>query len=158
MSIERAATISVCGKYRYQLTRRWGGGEILPFVMLNPSTADADVDDPTIRRCMGFARREGADGIIVLNVYALRATDPKELAKSPDPFGPENDAALSQLARCASRSRIVCAWGAHGGGSNRHIALLMSSGASLVCLGMTKNGHPRHPLYVKNDQPLVPFR
>src|SRR3954470_11499675 len=88
--IEKSAAFSSCMTWRYRLTRYWGPGSMLPFVMLNPSTADDEVDDPTIRRCMGFARREGLGGIVVANLYALRATYPKSLALHPDPDGPGN--------------------------------------------------------------------
>ena len=133
---------------------------MLPFVMLNPSTADADLDDPTIRRCVGFARREGAGGIVVANLYAFRATDPAALMKASDPYGPDNDDALKAVAAeaAATGMPIVCAWGVHGGKSNRPIVLLQSRGARLLCLGKTKDGNPRHPLYVAGSQPLEVFR
>lgn len=158
--LRRTAHISPCGLYRYRLTREWSDTAPLPFVMLNPSTADADLDDPTIRRCMGFARREGAGGIVVVNQFAFRATDPDALRTAADPHGPENDAALAEAAReaAAAGMPIVCAWGTHGGRSNRHITIIQASGVRLVCLGVTKDGHPRHPLYVRGDQPLVAFR
>lgn len=156
------AHLSDCGTYRYRLTREWGGGRLLPFVMLNPSTADASVDDPTIRRCMGFARRENAGGIVVVNLYGLRATDPVELRRCADPFGPDNRPSIKALGEYAflSGMPVVCAWGTGGWvkSANRDtIHLLRSTGASLVCLGMTKDGHPKHPLYIKASQPLVPF-
>ena len=158
--VRKLAHISKCGRYRYRLDRYWGTSPRIGFVMLNPSTADAELDDPTIRRCMGFARREGAGGIIVCNVYAFRATNPKELWGQRDPHGPENDDVLRELGRWAAsvNAPIVCAWGALGNNSNRHTALLMAAGARLVCLGKTKDGHPRHPLYVRGDQPLEAFR
>jgi hypothetical protein len=160
--VRKDALISECGLYRYKLTRFWGPEHALPFVMLNPSTADASVDDPTIRRCMGFARREKAGGIIVVNLYGLRATEPAELHKIRDPFGPENRANIHALGKWAffAGTPIVCAWGAHGWfkSANRDtVHLLKSTGASLVCLGTTKAGEPKHPLYIKGDQPLVPF-
>lgn len=156
----RTARVSACGRYRYRLTRYWGPGYFLPFVMLNPSVADADIDDPTIRRCIGFAKREGAGGIVVVNQFAFRSTSPDVLGATEDPFGPANDDALLEVAYEASAldMPIVCAWGAHGGKSNRHITLLQRGDARLVCLGKTKDGHPRHPLYVKGDQPLETFR
>jgi hypothetical protein len=160
MSMARTAIISPDGIYRYHLTRRWNAGPLLPFIMLNPSTADADIDDPTIRRCMGFAKRERASGIVVGNVYAFRATKPTDLWKAQDPHGPENDAALRRIAAesLLDGVPIVCAWGAHASNANRHIAILQAAGASLVCLGKTKHGAPRHPLYVKGNQPLESFR
>lgn len=164
MSVEitKTAHISECGLYRYRLTRHWNEGRLLPFVMLNPSTADANIDDPTIRRCMGFAKRENAGGIVVVNLYGLRATDPAELHRVKDPFGPNNRAEIHAMGKYAflCGMPIVCAWGTNGWfkSANRDtIHLLKSTGASLVCLGTTKSGEPKHPLYIKGDQPLIQF-
>src|SRR6185369_8107396 len=113
-----------------------------------------------IRRCMGFARREGAGGIRVVNLYGLRATDPKEIPKTSDPFGPDNadHIALAATAAAAVGMPVVCAWGTRGMAMASAVtSLLRRRGARLVCLGKTKDGHPRHPLYVKGDQPLVSF-
>jgi hypothetical protein len=161
-AIRKAALISSCGTYRYRLTRYWGPGCTLPFVMLNPSAADAAIDDPTIRRCMGFARREGAGGIVVVNLYACRATCPEDLKRPHNPFGPSNADALMNvaLAAVATRMPVACAWGAMGGlfgGDRGAIPLFRKMGATLVCLGRTASGMPRHPLYVRGDQPLEPF-
>lgn len=155
-----SAVISECGRYRYLLERRWGAGRLLPFIMLNPSTADAEEDDPTIRRCIRFAQREGFDGIRVANLYAYRATDPKELGEAGDRFGPDNNLTLIDLARYAHENStpIVCAWGA-----NEHApygaatAMEWLTTSKLVCFGTTMSGAPRHPLYLRSDQPLVPF-
>lgn len=159
--VAKSAIISECGRYRYRLERYWGPGEmLLPFVMLNPSTADADNDDPTIRRCMGFARRDGYVGIIVVNLYAFRATSPKVMLAESNAFGPENTFHLKKTASEAARYPVpvVCAWGTHGNDAEQSImTLFRMQGADLFCLGKTKDGHPRHPLYVKGDQPLVPF-
>lgn len=157
--VNAGAVISLCGLYRYRLWRLWGHQPPLTFVMLNPSTADDKLDDPIIRRCMGFARREGAGGIVVVNKFAFRATSPDDLWKASDAYGPENDIALKEAASRAKESSmpIVCAWGVRGGASNRHIVILQQTGAKLMCLGRTKNGDPRHPLYVKGDQPLEEF-
>lgn len=159
--IERTAVISQCGAYRYSLTRKWGRMPLLPFVMLNPSTADAVQDDPTIRRCMGFARRENAGGIIVVNLYAFRAARPKDLWRAENPVGGvDRERALVRVVAEAARSNqpIVCAWGAHGADiANFTIQRLKCDSARLVCLGKTKAGAPRHPLYVRADEPLEPF-
>lgn len=162
VEVKKTAHISDCGAYRYRLTRFWGPEHALPFAMLNPSTADANLDDPTIRRCMGFARREKAGGIIVVNLYGLRATEPAELRKVKDPFGPDNRANIHALGKWAflAGMPIVCAWGTNGWlkSANRDtVHLLKSTGANLVCLGTTKAGDPKHPLYIKGNQPLVPF-
>lgn len=131
----------------------------MPFIMLNPSTADADIDDPTIRRCIGFARRMGFAGIVVGNLYAFRSKSPDDLWKAADPYGPENDDALRQIATVAASRCIpvICGWGIHGGRNNRPIAMMQQVGASLRCLGRTRDGHPRHPLYVRGDQPLEDY-
>jgi hypothetical protein len=124
--------------------------------MLNPSTADAAVEDATIRRCIGFARRERAGGIVVVNLYAFRTTDPRQLTPCADPDGPENIRHLKQVA--AAHSPVVCAWGVWGGDRGAFVAShMLRQGAHLVCLGVTKGGHPRHPLYVRADQPLTPY-
>lgn len=160
--IVRRATISADNLYRYRLTRIWEPGKPpLSFVMLNPSTADDRVDDPTIRRCMAFARREGCGGIIVANLYGLRATDPSELLRAADPFGPKNGAALlSVLDESVIYDKpVVCAWGTKGGRGAINFAISAKATlAKLMCLGQTKDGHPRHPLYVRGDQPFVEWR
>jgi hypothetical protein len=149
------ATLSADRAYRYLLTRRWGDGPAMCWIMLNPSTADASEDDPTIRRCIGFARREGCEAIQVVNLFALRASDPRELLASPDPVGPGGDGFL--LARPLSAC-TVAAWGAQGSLRGRSAKVTaMLAGARLLCLGVTASGEPRHPLYVRGDAPLVPF-
>ena len=157
--MRKSAVISDCRRYRYLLERYWADAPALPFVMLNPSTADAEVDDSTIRRCMAFAKREGGGGIIVANLYAYRATDPASLWARSDPYGPENDHYLTDVARFAAQTGVplVCAWGTHGGRNNRPIVLMQQAGAKLACLGRTKDGHPRHPLYVRGDQRLEAY-
>jgi len=159
----KTAVISPCGTYRYELRRRWNDDEpLLPFVMLNPSTADATLDDPTIRRCVGFARREKMGGIVVVNLFAFRATEPDKLKTAAHPYGPENGAHLAAVAlEAAARDvPVVCAWGAWPRATataNRVVGVLHEHGARLVCLGKTAAGRPRHPLYVRADEPLVPL-
>ncbi len=111
--VTKEAVISDCGRYRYRLTRRWGDGPLLSFIMLNPSTADAEVDDPTIRRCMGFARRDGYGGIVVGNLYAFRTTKPKALFAADNPLGPAitRRSPRSSMGR-KPRGRRSCAHGA----------------------------------------------
>lgn len=157
------AVISACGQYRYRLTRRLTEPPVLfphRFVlcMLNPSTADAELDDPTIRRCKGFALRERRDELVVVNLYALRSTDPRGLWQHADPVGPENDAAIIAAAR-STRAGVVCAWGAHARLDRvvEVVKLLRRIGVPLLCLGTTKDGHPRHPLMLPNDVPLQPY-
>lgn len=148
------ADISDCGRYRYWLERAWGNGALLTFVMLNPSTADRDVDDPTIRRCMGFARRENLDGIKVVNLFAWRTPYPGLLKATIDPVGPQNNGHLIE-ALCTG-GPVVAAWGANDVGG-RDVWLKERAamvGTKLMCFGRTANGSPRHPLYVPGDQPL----
>lgn len=153
--VSKGAIISECGQYRYRLWRRWEScAPRLAWVMLNPSTADAEQDDPTIRRCIGFAKAWGYGSITVVNVYALRSTDPAALAQASDPFGPENDWHLRDV--ILGSSGAVAAWGAHPGATEAFRAFLrrtseVNAAGGLVTLGMTKSGHPRHPLYVKGD-------
>ena len=158
--ITRGAAISDCGQYRYSLTRKWEPGAYsLPIIMLNPSTADADIDDPTIRRCMSFARREGFGGIRVVNLFAFRATSPDDMMAAADPFGPGGAEHLEDVLSIAAQAGlpVLAAWGTLGGYRQRDEAVKMSAkgwGTKLVCLGTTKDGHPRHPLYVRGDQPF----
>lgn len=113
--------------------------------MLNPSTADGQFDDPTIRRCMKFTADWGYGGMHVVNLFALRATDPGELREAEDPIGPENDKTILSYAHW----RIVAAWGAHGGYRDRDKAVLeMLKNSELQYFGLTKTGQPRHPLYI----------
>lgn len=148
--------------FRYQLTRQWNRSNhpaLLTVVMLNPSTADNFRDDPTIRRCMSFANAAGADGLRVVNLFALRSTDPAALKRALDPIGPENDRHLLEAAR--SSTIMVAAWGAHAFARDRadHVfQLLCDAGMTLQCWGTTKDGHPRHPLYVHGSEALRPWR
>lgn len=156
----KGAIISECGLYRYALWRGDPNGRLLCFVMLNPSTADAEKDDPTIRACKAFAAREGYDGIYVVNLFAYRATKPEDMKKAADPFGP--GAAQYLRDAVAKYPTVVCAWGKVGGEFNpnhaHHVTqLLKYAGANTVCLGKTAEGYPRHPLYIKRDQPFVAF-
>lgn len=155
---EASARLSDCGNYRYQLTRKWGDGPIACFLMLNPSTADANQDDQTIRKCRGFARREGCGGFIVANLFAFRATDPKHLLTAADPIDPENDVMTRDAIRCATGTGgpIIAAWGAHKMVEKR-AKLVATWAEGIQCLGLTKAGHPRHPLYRKGDAPLIPL-
>ena len=106
--IRKTADISDCGAYRYRLTREWSDKPLLPFVMLNPSDANAEIDDPTIRRCMGFARAWGYGGIVVGNLYAFRTPYPETLWKAPDPYGPLNDAALIKIGGKLRQIACLC--------------------------------------------------
>lgn len=155
------AVLSEDGVYRYWLTRaipsplRWV--RPVTFVMLNPSTADATLDDPTIRRCLAFATKWGATELRVVNLFALRSTDPKELYKHPDPIGPENRRFLEQGGRGAHR--VIAAWGAHAMRVRPEWVreALSILGPSLSCLRLTADGSPGHPLYLPAASEPQPF-
>jgi hypothetical protein len=156
------AILSPCGTYRYHLWRRWNPDlPTMVWVMLNPSTADAKADDPTIRRCVGFAKREGCGGISVRNVFALRATDPSELSKHPDPFGPKNEAYLLHARNVSLMTVLVLGWGARLADKRLRDYYRRAEACCVTqkpnCFGVTKDGDPRHPLYLKGDAPLVPW-
>jgi hypothetical protein len=157
--MERSAVISDDGLYRYYLSRRWGGGKSMVFIMLNPSTADASVDDATIRKCIGFAERANCTAIEVVNLFGFRATKPKDLWLADDPVGPDN---LHNVAFALASSKdciVVCAWGANA--SNEDSAdvrlLLARKGIRAKCLGVTSGGQPRHPLMLAYATKLEHF-
>lgn len=146
--------ISSCGTYRYRLTRQLGeGAGTCCFVMLNPSTADASIDDPTIRRCMGYARSFGCAELLVVNLFAYRATDPRVLyAMAPDrAVGPDNDAYIRDA--CDAAQLVICAWGNHGAHASRAqkvLTLIRQQGVRPMALKINAaTGQPAHPLYLK---------
>lgn len=155
------ATISNDGTYRYQLWRVWNNKlPMLYWVMLNPSTANAETDDPTIRKCVGFAGRGGFGGIYVMNLFAFRATDPKQLIHYPAArVGPQNDQYLRLIAGVDDDDRVIVAWGAQGAlyPSRVQEVKFMLPYKQVRCLGLTKDGHPKHPLYVKYGTPLQAY-
>lgn len=168
-STARGAVISGCGKYRYQLTRTWDdqARRRAVFIMLNPSTADERQDDPTIRRCMGFARAWDCGSLVVLNLFAIRATNPVVMLADNDPEGPDNwehfrrfiDDPEDWITR--ERDIVVCAWGAHGAHRDQDktvMGWLDRFAAHPQCLGITKGGQPKHPLYIAANTPLQPYR
>ncbi len=144
------AIYSDCERYRYALTRIWEPeGRRVTFVMLNPSTATEVQNDPTVERCERRARALGFGAFRVTNIFAWRATDPRDMRAAHDPVGPENDAAILDAAHWADE--IICAWGTHGAHLDRGPqveALLRKTGLPLKHLGLSKAGHPRHPLYI----------
>lgn len=145
-------------KYRYALARRWDIGSCcLFFIMLNPSVADATKDDATIRRCIGFAKREGYGSILVRNVFAYRSTDPKKLLEVDDPVGPENQRILDFGATLASALPAWTRVAAWGNIPKKLIAKAPRIKGPLLCLGTTQDGNPRHPLRLRADTPLVPW-
>ncbi len=154
----RSAVISSCGKYRYHLRRQIGDGQrIVTFIMLNPSTADTDVDDPTIRRCMRFSKRWDCAELHVVNLFAIRSTRPQGIIRSPDPVGPENRKWIQRAV--ASSALVVCAWGTCGTfmGQDQMVLGCIKKLCSPMCVALTRGGHPRHPLYVPYSAELMPL-
>lgn len=159
--------IDATGRYRYVLRRAWDTSKTaVLWIMLNPSTADATTDDPTIRRCLAFAKAWGCGEMTVVNLFALRATDPRALRIHPamfnqtsylDVVGPDNDEHL--LREAEVHEMIVAAWGSHGTLHNRGDDVReLLCGEAMWTLGLTKSGQPRHPLYVRGDVKPQPWR
>jgi len=151
------ALYSDCERYRYALTRIWEPkGQRALFIMLNPSTATEVQNDPTVERCERRARALGFGAFRVCNIFAWRDTDPRAMRAAAEPVGPENDAAI--VTACDWADRIICAWGTHGAHLERGAAvtrLLRSAGLPLWHLGLSKAGHPKHPLYISySKQPV----
>ena len=152
----RSAGFSRCGRYRYWLRRIWDPALAhCVFIGLNPSTADAREDDPTLRRCLSFARGWGYGTLLLVNLFSLRATDPRALKMASDPIGPRTDLWLRRAA--AETDTVIAAWG-NGG-------LLMNRGKTVhqmlknpCCLGLTALGMPRHPLYCPKRATLSTIR
>jgi len=148
LTMRLSAVISPCGTWRYRLGRTWtDDAPSVAWVMLNPSTADETRDDPTIRRCMGFALNWGFGGIDVYNLFALRSRHTHSLVSAPDAIGPEND---EWLRRIPAEQAVVVAWGSFTEklGTRDKDVLEMFSGRKIECVGFTLRGYPRHPLYV----------
>jgi hypothetical protein len=145
------ALFSACGNYRYTLTRQWDRRKpSVLFIGLNPSTADETKDDPTIRRCIGFARCWGFGGIMMGNLFAYRATDPKDMLRQIEPVGQNNDRNLLDMADRADMT--VAAWGNHGAHMKRADAVRnLLAGREVFYLGLTGAGQPKHPLYLRHD-------
>jgi hypothetical protein len=163
--LDSSVVVSSCGKYRYLLTRQLGlGDRTAAFIMLNPSTADAVLDDPTIVRCIGLARRWGCGRLVVANLFAIRAADPADIRRASDPVGPDNHAWVIEavdraiaLSDPADRGPVVCAWGTHGSymGQDQTVLRWITSVCRPMALGFTRDGHPKHPLYVAYAADLV---
>ena len=154
----RGALLSADGLYRYRLWRLWDDlAPIMVWVLLNPSTADADVDDPTLRKCVGFAKTHRHGGVILVNLFAWRATNPKELPKVADPIGPENDQHILWSIRAPLLATVVCGWGADAFARRRgaQVSIMIRAQRPAVCLGKTAAGCPKHPLYPPYTTPLV---
>lgn len=152
--------------YRYSLSRDWrdlfsnSKPGYVAFCCLNPSTADETVDDPTIRRCIGFARAWGYGSMVMVNLFAIRATDPKVMLGTDAPVGPDNDAHL--ISHALKAALFICGWAAHGGHRDRANVVIRRirthTGATLLRLGdLTEGGFPRHPLYLRANLTPVPL-
>jgi hypothetical protein len=151
--IQRGAVISECEKYRYMLYRYFveEPKNTIAFIGLNPSTADATVNDNTIRRLIDYADRWGYDGLNMYNLYAFRATDPKDMLASSDPVGPLNDEMLVEAA--TYNNTVVACWGVNAKEDRESfvIGLMKACDIDLMCIALSKHGKPRHPLYLKKD-------
>lgn len=151
---QSGAKFSPCRKWRYSLWRTWDHEKPKAvFIGLNPSTADEKKNDPTIRRCIGFTKAWGYGTYIMLNLFGFRATDPKDMKACDEPIGQGNDKEIIRL--CHRADLIVGCWGAHGGYKDRDLEVLELLGnqdLELYCLGVTKNGYPKHPLYLSGDE------
>jgi len=144
----KGAILSACREYRYALWRQWNSGPIAMFIGVNPSTADETQDDPTIRRCVEFAKSWGCGTLYMGNLFAYRATLPSVMRAHPNPVGPFNDDHLKSLAKSARV--VVAAWGTNGShkGRDKEVRAILPK---LSYLRLTKDGHPSHPLYLPKD-------
>lgn len=153
------AVYSPCERYRYSLSRTWNpAGPKVLFVMLNPSTATEVQNDPTVERCERRSRHLGFGGFRVTNIFAWRATDPRDMKAASDPIGPDNDQILLDGAKWADQ--VIAAWGVHGAHLQRGQAVaeqLQNSTTQLFHLGLSKAGHPKHPLYLPYSQQPQPW-
>jgi hypothetical protein len=154
------ARFSPCRTWRYHLWRVWGPGPRLIVIGLNPSTADEHVNDQTITRCIKLAKREGCNGLEMLNLFGFRSTDPRGLKSAADPIGPGNDEVIGEvIALGAPVERVVAAWGVHGGERGDQVYREITGwGCPVWCLGTNADGTPKHPLYLPNSAPLVVYR
>lgn len=154
--LDAGATFSPCETYRYRLWRIWD--ETLPvvgWVMLNPSTADATANDPTVERCQRRAQQWDYGGIVVTNLFAFRATDPNVMLAAADPIGPDNDGHLCQVAQTCAL--VICAWGNHGRHRQRSAQVRKMLVGPLYHLGLSKTGEPKHPLYLGYNVRPIPW-
>ncbi|MSR32228.1 MAG: DUF1643 domain-containing protein [Gemmataceae bacterium] len=156
--MKRETVFSPCRKYRYSLWRQWdkSNPSFALFIGLNPSTADEVNDDPTLRRCLAFARKWGHGGLCLVNLFAFRAASPAVMQQQADPVGPKNDTWIALWGKKANR--VVACWGIHGSFAERDKEVIPFLGKEIYCMGRTKSGQPRHPLYLKASQRLQKFQ
>lgn len=161
--LKSSATFSPCERYRYDLRRVWDTSKpTLAVIGLNPSTADEINNDPTVTRCIVRANMLGYGSLIMLNIFAFRATDPEVMLAVDDPIGPDNDDAIRHHCYLHADT-ILAAWGCHGLHRSRHVEVtkmitMPPVSRMLNCLGVNKNGQPKHPLYVSYETPLQVFK
>ncbi len=162
MPIQPDITSSNCiwdgekNQYRYVLRRTWDKNKPkIAFIGLNPSTADERIDDNTVRKCITVARRDGFGEMTMLNIYAYRSTDPTALKTHPNPTGIFNDKHI--YGECREASKIVVAWGSHVPDDRHETLLKLLDGFTLWCFAKNKDGKPKHPLYIPNKAPLIPY-
>lgn len=165
--MNNACKFSACRRYRYELIHRIDelpldperGEMLLPWIGLNPSTADEQKLDPTLRRVRSFTMDAGFNGFVMLNLFAYRATDPEELQHAMNPVGWDNDAVILEWAK---RSQVmVCAWGSYHGHISRWrkvVDMVLAAGTKLYALGTNQDGMPKHPLYLKKGEKLFPWQ
>lgn len=153
------ATFSPDRRHRYTLWRWWSDGppdlsRMVAFIGLNPSTADEQANDPTVTRCINFAKSWGHDGIVMLNLFAYRATDPREMKRVNNPIGPLNNSAIGFVTSRAAL--VVCCWGCHGSHLDRGkiVSRWLADECELHTFGLTKGGQPKHPLYLPGNARL----
>ena len=157
--MQTGAVFSPCKTYRYRLWRTWDATKKpIVFMMLNPSIADENQNDPTVERCQRRAMSLGFGQLQVVNIFSLISTDPRGLYTCDDPVGPENNAAIQEAVKGADT--VVCAWGTHGGHVDRArevVGLLKVAGVNPQCLGLNSDGSPKHPLYVSYSVAPMPY-
>lgn len=141
------------GTYRYSLYRKWGEGKTMAFIGLNPSTADASKDDQTIRKVVGYARREGCGSLFMLNLFAYRSRDPKVLTVVEDPIGPNNKQVIQ--ATIDQSQLVLVGWGSDKSITSGVIQSVLPASGTYYCLGINKDGNPKHPLYLAGNAPLL---
>lgn len=150
--MKKSAIFDETKKYRYVLTRQWGNNKnFVNFVLLNPSTADENLDDPTIKACIRFANNWGYDGIWVTNLFAFRATKPHDLIQCSSPVGNQNNKYLEKYSK--KSKMVIIAWGNHGNFLNRdkEVIKILSKIKNLYCIDITTKGNPKHLLYINRN-------
>ncbi len=161
----QGCVFSSCRKYRYVLTRSWAQNysesQTVVWIGLNPSTADETKDDPTIRKCIQFSKNWGFKGMVMLNLFAFRATDPKDMQKAKDPVGPDNDSWIEEICGGDEPGLVIAAWGNGGRYSGRGFSVrcnFQMMGVELECLKITDKDEPYHPLYVPYSEERELYR